>query len=166
MALYQRQAYGVWYYEFLVAGKRHRASTRTADRAEAVAIEARVRSELEHAAAQREADAAETIQLKRVWDVSQSWLSLSEATLRDHKGNVSRVRKLFGREMRLFGETWMEIASGRYGLPRTMTIREVTPEVLGALRTARTREGQSPQTIDREVSLIRMLIAHAHTCTA
>ncbi|OUL98768.1 hypothetical protein [Variovorax sp. JS1663] len=162
MSLYQRQAYGVWYYEFKVAGERYRASTKTTDRSEALTVEAQVRAELEHAAAKREVDAVNAFQSRRIWDVAESWLARSASALKDHKNNVSRIRKLFGREMRLVGETWTECTSGRYGLPINMTIRELTAEVVEELKAARIREGQSPATIAREESLVRMLIEHAN----
>jgi len=55
MSLYQRQAHGVWYYEFVVGGKRHRASTRTTNRAKALAVESQAQADLQGVAIQREA---------------------------------------------------------------------------------------------------------------
>ena len=46
MALYRRHAHGVWHYEFMVAGKRYRKSTKTTEAKAALAIETQARAEL------------------------------------------------------------------------------------------------------------------------
>jgi hypothetical protein len=160
MSLYTRPQSALWYYEFREGGKRYRGSTKTSDKAQAAAFEAALRTSVEQAAAQARTHAAEVLRARRLDDVAQSWLAYSATALRDHKGNVGRVRKLFGREMRLIDETWKEVDSGRFGLPLNTCIRDVTPELLGRLQGARAREGFSAGTIDRELSLVRSLIEH------
>jgi hypothetical protein len=163
MSLYTRPQSALWYYEFRVGGKRYRGSTKTSDKARAAAFEVALRTNVEQAAAQARMHAAEVLQARRLDDVAQSWLAYSATALQDHKGNVSRVRKLFGREMRLMDQTWEEVDSGRFGLPLNTCIRDVTPELLAHLQGARAREGFSAGTIDRELSLVRSLVEHAGT---
>jgi len=164
MPLYRRPETALWYYEFRVNGQRYRGSTKTADRTEAQAFEDARRLEATQATAQRKANAEDEVQDAALWNVAQSWMTATRDTHADHKGNASRVRKLFGREMRLIGDAWTEVAGGRYGLPMDTKVREVTREVLESLRTAREREGNSGETIGREMSLVRVLLAHAVTC--
>lgn len=98
-----------------------------------------------------------------LWDAAQSWLATTN--LGDHKGNLSRVRKLFGMEMRLVNGLWREVASERFALSKTVTVAEMSHGVLEELKEARTREGSSAATVARELSLLRVLLAHAQTMT-
>lgn len=151
----------LWYYEFCVASQRYRGSTRTTDKVIAQAYEAALRERITQDAKQKAADAKDAVQALRLWDVAQCWLADSESRLQDHKGNLGRVRKLFGREMRLIGETWTEVDSKRYSLSRDTQVSDVTPTLLANLAAARNCEGASRGTIEREISLVRVLVAHA-----
>lgn len=161
MTLYKRPESALWYYEFRVRGERYRGSTKTSDKAQAEVFEVALRAKIGRDAAQAVADSAEALRALNISDVAQSWLAYSESALRDHKGNLSRVRKLFGREMRLIGETWTEVDSGRYGLSRDAQLRDVTPGLMAQLTNARASEGASKGTIEREISLVKALVAHA-----
>ncbi|WP_440531794.1 hypothetical protein [Variovorax sp. YR566] len=161
MALYMRPESSLWYYEFRIAGRRYRGSTRTTDKAVAQAYEAGQRDKITQDAKQEAAKAKDAVQALRLWDVAQHWLTDSESRLQDHKGNLGRVRKLFGREMHLIGETWAEVDSQRYGLSRDTQVRDVTPNLMADLAAARNGEGASKGTIEREISLVRVLVAHA-----
>lgn len=160
MTLYKRPETAFWYYEFMVGGKRHRGSTKTADKLLATAYEAAQRLAATEASQRLIDDSMAAVQARSLWGVAQSWLAMSEKTLADHQGNLSRVRKLFGREMRLNGGKWEETDSGRYGFPKSLTVREVTPRLLENLRSARKQQGNSAGTIEREMALMHSLLAH------
>lgn len=160
MTLYRRPETSFWYYEFSLEGKRYRGSTKTADKRLAAAFEVARHLEVTQALKRLRDEITAPVRLRLLWDVAQSWLEWSERTLADHTGNLSRVRKLFGREMRLVGAKWQEVDSGRFGLLKTTTVGEVTPEVLEALRNARRHEGGSPATIEREMALLQSVLSH------
>ena len=160
MTVFRRPGIAFWYYEFVVEGKRYRGSTKTVDKRRAEGFEAARRLEVAEASQRLHEEAIAPVQSRPLWDVAQSWLALSEKTLADHQGNLGRVRKLFGREMRLIGGKWDEADSGRFGLPRTTLVRDVTPRVLEALSSARRSEGSNPATIEREMALVQSILAH------
>lgn len=161
MALYSRPETSFWYYEFKVERKRFRGSTKTADRAQAEAYEALERFKAFQAAKDSRDAAAGAVDRTTLWDAAQSWLVTTN--LGDQKGNLSRVRKLFGTEMRLDDGLWREVPSNRFSLPRTITVAEMSPAVLEDLRESRRREGYSKGTIAQELSLLRVLLVHAQT---
>ncbi len=167
MAIYTRPESAHWYYEFCVSGQRYRGSTRTADKEAARAYEQSARARVIREAEQAEAERRDDFRALLVWDAAQAWLAHSAKYLRDHRGNLTRVRKLFGCEMRLLPSgSWVEIKSNRHGLPLTTQIRAVTPELLAELTLARAAEGATAGTIEREISLLRTIIAHANQARA
>jgi integrase len=158
MTLYKRPDSDVWWYEFQVAGNRYRGSTKTANKREATAIEVERRRE----AVEDLSRARLGIKRFTLWEVAQKWLASSEHALKDHKNNVSRVRKLFGIEMVQEGKgNWVEVEGKRYGLSKTLYVHEVTQDTLMTLRDTRVREGNSPATINREMSLMQSLMGYA-----
>lgn len=161
MTVYKRRGSSIWHCEFIYKGQRVRESTGTTDRAEADAYEQRRREEVCEQG--QEAQHAQQLRIARtlVLDAARSWLKESAATRADYRNDLSRVRKLFGREMRLEGDHWCEFASSRAGLDRSTSISEVTPELVQRLALARVDEGNSPATIARERSLINALLTHA-----
>lgn len=158
MTLFKRPDSDLWWYEFVVAGKRYRASTKTANKRDAADVEtARRREVLEDQNRAR-------LGIKRVtlWDTAQKWLESSAASLSDHANNQSRVRKLFGSELRQSARNeWVLHEGVRAGLPKTLMVHEITQEVLMELRTKRTAEGNSAATINREMSLVQSLMGFA-----
>ncbi|VVE55818.1 hypothetical protein PHO31112_05032 [Pandoraea horticolens] len=68
----------------------------------------------------------------------EGWLEASEIS---HKNNESRVRKLFGDELRQVGNRWEMVEGARYGLPKTLMVHEVTQATLVELKGARLCEG-------------------------
>lgn len=164
MSLYTRPESSLWYYEFRAAGQRYRGSTGTPDIVRAEAFEAEQRFKALSEAKQASDDATQFVKSLLLYEVAGSWLAHSKAALQDHKGNISRVRKLFGREMRLaVGGEWVEMNNARYGLSQETRILDLTPSLLQMLRCARVNEGASAATIERELSLLRVLEAHAET---
>lgn len=159
MTLYRRPETAFWYYEFSVAGKRHRGSTKTTSKPKAAEFEARLMREA------REDAAKARLGLKRmtVFDLAQAWLKTSSTTHADYKGNVSRVRKLFGGEMQQQGTTWVEVEDARYGLQKDLMTHDLTQAMLMDLRNARIDEGCAPGTINREMSLLQSLMGYAES---
>lgn len=161
MALYSRPETSFWYYEFKVEGKRYRGSTKTANRVQAEAYEALERLKAIQATKDSRDAVEGAVSRTTLWNAAQSWLATT--TLGDRKGNLSRVRKLFGLEMRLVDGLWREVVSERFALSKTVAVADVSPGVLEELKNARRREGNSTATIEREQSLLRVLLVHAQT---
>jgi hypothetical protein len=161
MSIHQRYEDGPWNYEFVLYGKRHRGSTQTKNQAEASEFEAQLRRDIETAQWRSTDGASAAIQHTTMWDAAQSWLNNSASQMSDHKGNLGRVRKLFGREMLMFRGEWLEVNSERFGFSKTLQVHEVTPEVLKQLQDARETEGNSLATVEREMMLVRELLKRA-----
>ena len=108
-----------------IGGKRYRGSTKSTDKRTATAFEQR-----KHDEAMEDANKAR-LGMKRmtVWDLAQAWLAVSEITHADHRGNLSRVRKLFGSSLKLVGKKWVESENDRYGLPKDLMVHEVTQAI-------------------------------------
>lgn len=157
MTLYKREGSDVWQYEFMIAKVRYRGSTRTTSKREAAAIEADKKREAQ------EDQRLERDGIKRmtVYAVSQQWLDASAVTHKDHKNNASRVRKLFGQELKQKGRAWELVEGARYGLPKTLMCHEVTQATLLELKSARLREENSGATINREISLVQTIMGYA-----
>jgi hypothetical protein len=161
MSLFQRYADGPWNYEFILHRKRYRASTKTTDYDVALAFEAQRRQEAEIEHWSAAVSTAAAIQSTTMWDAAQSWLNKSAALFADHRGNLVRVRKLFGRGMLLIRGEWVEVNSERFGFSKTLQVHEVTPGVIQQLQDARKIEGNSLGTVDRELALVSVLLMHA-----
>lgn len=157
MTLYRRDGSDIWYYEFAISKVRYRGSTRTTSKKEAAAYEADMRRE----AQEDQRLARDGIKRSTVHAIAQQWLEASEVTHKDHKNNASRVRKLFGEELRQVGKDWELVEGARYGLPKTLMVHEVTQATLIELKAARLREENSGATINREISLVQTLMGYA-----
>jgi integrase len=159
MTLYRRPETTFWYYEFTVEGKRHRGSTKTTSKREAAEVKARLMREA------REDAAKARLGMKRmtVFDLAHAWLKTTEYTHKDHKGNVSRVRKLFGNELRQQGKEWVEVPGARFGISKTLMVHDVKQGLLLELRDARIEEDCAPATINREMSLLQSLMGYAES---
>ncbi|WP_261503555.1 tyrosine-type recombinase/integrase [Burkholderia multivorans] len=157
MTLYKRPDSEVWWYEFVVGGKRYRGSTKTTSKREAQAVEVDKRRE----ALEDQRLARDGVKRLSLYQVAEKWLAASEITHRDHKNNTSRVRKLFGDELVQVGRTWELVEGNRYGLPKTLMVHELTQGHLIELKSRRMAEGNSPATINREISLVQTLVGYA-----
>ncbi len=155
MTVYKRG--DVWWYEFEIEKTRFRASAKTANKREAQAIEAERRRE----AIEDQKRARLGVKRMAIKDVADKWLEVSAVTHKDHANNVSRVRKLFGDELKQQGKEWALVADCRPGLPKTLMVHEITQEHLTALKAARLREKNSAGTINREISLVQALLGYA-----
>ena len=155
MAVYKRG--NVWHYEFELNGTRYRGSTGKTSKAEAKEVETDKR---------REAKEAVDNPGTKFWtlgEVADAWLTEGVTERRDQKNNESRVRKLFGRELKYDAKTrtWVEGPSGRFMFERGMPFHQLTNTMLADLVAARRDEGNSGGTINRELALIQAFVALA-----
>lgn len=157
MTLYKRPGSDIWQYEFEVGKVRYRGTTRTTNKREAATFEADKKREMQ----EDHRLARDGIKRMTVYALAQQWLAASEITHKDHKNNASRVRKLFGEELKQKGKTWELVEGARYGLPKSLMIHEVTQATLIELKSARLREENSGATINREISLVQTLMGYA-----
>lgn len=98
--------------------------------------------------------------------LATKWLSVSAKTHKDHSNNESRVRKLFGDELKQVGRQWVLTTGARYGMPRTLRTHELTQAMLTELKAQRMAEGSSAGTINREMSLLQSLLGFAESLGA
>ncbi|KQV99943.1 site-specific integrase [Rhizobacter sp. Root1221] len=156
MAVYKRPGSSVWQCEFEFKGKRIRESTgetsKTAAQAWEVKRRAEVREDHELARAGRGR--------MGLFEAAHAWLEATEATHRNHKHDVSRVRKLFGSELVKDGPEWVERHNARFGLPKDLGVHDLTQAHLVALKKARVAEGNSAATINREMSLVQSILGY------
>lgn len=157
MAVFKRAGSSIWQCKFTLEGVTVRESTGCSSKIEAQAWEvkrrAEVRADLE---AKRLGHKHMTLHA-----LAQSWLAVSELTHRDHRNNVSRVRKLFGDELRQVWGGWQLTVGARYGLPKDLSVEELSQEHLVRLKAARLAEGVTAATVNREMSLVQTLIGYA-----
>lgn len=157
MTLYKRPNSDIWHYEFSVAKVRYRGTTHTTSKREATEYEIEKRKVV----LDERRLARLGIKRSTLFAVAQKWFEATALTNKDHKNDASRVRKLFGDELRLMGKEWELVEGARYGLPKTLKVDEVTQATLIELKSARLREGNSAATINREISLVRTLMGYA-----
>ena len=159
MTVYKRPNSIYYQCEFEYKGKRYRESTETTSKVDAQAYEVRRRKEV------REdfENARRGIQRSTLFEVATSWLEATEATHRNHKHDQSRVRKLFGCELVKEGDEWVEKEGARAGLPKTLQVHELTQAHMLQLKRARTAEGNTGSTINREMSLVQSLLGYAQS---
>jgi integrase len=161
MSLYKRPDRTPWYYEFELNNKRYRGSTGTANKREAALFEAEVhRKAREDVREQREG-----IKRMTLHAVAGKWLDASALNHKDHRNNESRVRKLFGDELKQKGKEWELVEGARYGLSKTLMVHEITQGTLADLKAARQGEENTPGTINREISLVQTLMGFAASLT-
>lgn len=157
MTVFKRANSSVWQCKFTLEGVTVRESTGCTSKIEAQAWEvhrrAQVRADLE---AKRLGHKHMTL-----YGLAESWLSVSELTHRDHRNNVSRVRKLFGDELRQVRGQWQLTVGARYGLAKDLPVEDLSQEHLVRLKAARLSEGASAATVNREMSLIQTLMGYA-----
>lgn len=158
MTLFKRPDSEVWQYEFVVAGQRYRGSTKTSSKRDAAAFEVDKRRE----ALEDQNNSRLGVKRMTVSDLAIKWLESSQMALRDHTNNESRVRKLFGDELKQKGHNnWVLVVGARKGLSRDLMVHEVTQDTLMTLKASRVTEGNSAATINRELSLIQTLMGYA-----
>lgn len=157
MTIYKRSGSDVWHYEFQIAKVRYRGSTRTKSKHEATAYEVERRKEvLEDLRLARDG-----VKRSTLYAVALKWLETSKFIHADQHNNASRVRKLFGDNLRQSGRVWKLTEGARYGLPKTLMIHEITQATLLELKAARLSEENAAATINREISLVRTLLDYA-----
>lgn len=157
MTVYKRNESAVWQCKFSLGGVTVRESTGKTTKAEAQAWEVERRRQVaEDLAARRRGHKRLTLHA-----LAQEWLAASEVTHRDHRTNLSRVRKLFGDELQQQGTAWVMAEGARYGLSKELVVHELAQADLVALKAARLKEGNAPATVNREMSLIQTLLGYA-----
>ncbi|KVO83336.1 hypothetical protein WL21_09900 [Burkholderia ubonensis] len=160
--LYKRPDSAVWWYKFEVEGRLYRGSTKTSLKREAQAVEVdRRREALEDLRLAREG-----VKRLALYDVATKWLAASELTHKDHKGNVNRVRRLFGDRMVRKGTKWELELGVRFGLPKTLMVHEITQGHLVELKSKRLAEGLSNGTVNLEIGLVQTLMGYAKSLNA
>ncbi|MDR5812036.1 site-specific integrase [Caballeronia sp. LZ033] len=159
MGLYKRPGSEIWWYEFVLTGKRYRSSTRCTNKREAQAAEDKARKQ----AQDDQRNERDGIHRMSLYEVAQKWLVASEITHTDHKNNLSRVRKLFGDEMQQRGTSWVLAEGARPGLSKDLMVHEVSQAVLVDLKNKRLTEKNSAGTINRELSLVQALMGYAQS---
>lgn len=159
MSLYKRTGSDVWQYEFVIAGQRYRGTTKRTNKREAQEVETAKRKE----ALDDQEKARLGIRRMSLHEVALKWLEASEVMHKDHKNNLSRVRKLFGDELVQKGREWVLVEGKRPGLSRDLMVHDITQGTLVDLKTARMGEGNSPATINREISLVQSLMGYAQS---
>lgn len=157
MTVFKRANSSIWQCKFTLEGVTVRESTGCTSKIEAQAWEV-----------QRRAQVQSDLEAKRLghkhmtlYGLAESWLSVSELTHRDHRNNVSRVRKLFGDELRQVRGQWELTVGARHGIAKDLPVEGLTQEHLVRLKAARLAEGVSAATVNREMSLVQTLIGYA-----
>lgn len=159
MSLFKRPGSSVYHCEFEFKGIRYRESTGATTKTEAQAYEVKRRAEVKEDA-ERQRLGVKRLTMGGLADL---WLQASESSHRDFKNNASRVRKLFGEELELVKGSWVLKVEARAGLDRDLPVQDLTQEHLHRLKAERIKEGNSPSTFNREVSLVQSLLGYAKT---
>lgn len=160
MTIFKRAGSSIWQCKFSLDGILVRETTGCKKKADAQAWEVRRRERIV-----AEADAARRgYRHMTLYALAQAWLSVSEKTHRDYRNNVSRVRKLFGDELRqVRWQQWRLVEGIRPGLPRDLPVASLTQAHLVGLKAARLNEGVSFATVNREIALVQTLIGFANS---
>lgn len=158
MTVFKRAGSSIWQCKFTLDGTTVRETTGCRSKIDAQAWEVRRREKI-----RRAAKAARLgYRHSTLYDLAQAWLSVSEKTHRDHRNNVSRVRKLFGGRLhQTRWQHWHLVEGSRAGLPRDLHVASLTQAHLIELKAARLKEGASFATVNREIALAQTLIGFA-----
>ena len=158
MTVFKRPKSDIWQCKFSLKGVLVRETTGCRDKVDAQAWEVRRRKEIRDAAeAKRRGFRHMTLSA-----LADSWLSMSEKTHRDHRNNISRVRKLFGDKLSQGkGRQWRLTPGARWGMPRNINVADLTQAHLVELKNARLGEGVSFATVNREIALMQTLVGYA-----
>lgn len=160
MTVFKRPQSRIWQCKFSLNGILVRETTGCRNKADAQAWEVKRREKIK---AEAEATRRGYRHLT-LYALAHAWLSASELTHRDHPNNVSRVRKLFGDELRqVRWQKWQLVEGTRHGLPRDLPVASLTQGHLVTLKAARLKEGASFATINREIALVQTLIGFANS---
>lgn len=160
MTVFKRAGSSIWQCKFTVEGRLVRETTGCRRKVDAQAWEVRRREKIK-----AEAEAAQRgYRHMTLYALAQAWLSVSAQTHRDHHNNVSRVRKLFGDELRqVRWQQWQLVRGTRHGLSRDLLVASLTQAHLVGLKAARLKEGVSFATVNREMALVQSLIGFANS---
>lgn len=160
MTVFKRAGSPFWQCKFSLNGVVVRETTRCKNKADAQAWEVKRREKV-----RAEAEATRRgYRHLTLYELAQSWLCVSERLHRDHRNNISRVRKLFGDELRAVRwQKWQLVEGTRPGLPRDLPVASLTQAHLVALKAARLKEGVSFATVNREMALVQTLVGFANS---
>ncbi len=161
MTVFKRAGSCIWQCKFTLNGVLVRETTGCKNKIDAQAWEVGRREKIKaETEAKRRGYRHITLQA-----LAESWLNASKFTHRDHRNNVSRVRKLFGDELRRVRGKWVLAADVRPGLPKDLAVAALTQSHLVNLKAARLKEGLSFATVNREIALVQTLIGYAAALT-
>lgn len=157
MTVFRRTGSPFWQCKFTLDGVTVRETTGCKNKIDAQAWEVRRREKIK-AEVRAEQRGYRNMTL---YALAESWLKASERVHRDYRNNISRVRKLFGDELRQVRGRWQLASDVRPGLPKDITVAALTQTHLVNLKAARLKEGLSFATVNREIALVQTLIGYA-----